>query len=136
MIAGPVPQPTPVTQPFWDAARRGLLHIPYCQECAVGLFPPRAYCSRCEGDLVWVAASGRATLVSYAIDHRPAPTPGFASDRLRVHALVALAEGVRMATQIIDVLPDPATLRLGMPLVVRFIPRGDVMLPVFSPVPQ
>ena len=32
---GPLPSPTPETQPFWDAAREHRLVLPYCAACDV-----------------------------------------------------------------------------------------------------
>ena len=48
-------------------------------------------------------------------------------------ALVELDEGVRMMSNIVDVEPLPENLELGMRLAVRFEPRGDQFLPVFTP---
>ena len=52
-------------------------------------------------------ASGKATLYSYVIHHRPVPgfTPPYAI------AVVELAEGPRMVTNIVDC--DPERLRIG-----------------------
>jgi uncharacterized OB-fold protein len=79
----------------------------------------------------WFTASGRATLYSYVINHRPAP--GFEDDAPYAIAVVELAEGPRMMTSIVGVPATPEALELDMPLQVRFEPRGDVSLPVFGP---
>ncbi|MEB4209742.1 OB-fold domain-containing protein [Mycobacterium sp. 94-17] len=75
--------------------------------------------------------SGKATLYSYVINHMPAP--GFADDVPYVIAVVELAEGPRMFSNIIDIDPMPENLTVDMPLEVDFIERGDLMLPVFRP---
>ena len=53
----------------------------------------------------WVTASGRATLYSYVISHRPAP--GFADDAPYAIAVVELEEGPRMMTNLVHVEATP-----------------------------
>jgi len=49
-----------------------------------------------------------------------------------VVALVDLAEGARMMTNLVDL--DPAAVRIGLPVRVRFRPlEDDIALPVFGP---
>ena len=79
----------------------------------------------------WFTASGRATLYSYVINHRPAP--GFEDETPYAIAVVELEEGPRMMTNIVGLPATPEALELDMPLQVRFEPRGDVSLPVFGP---
>jgi hypothetical protein len=81
----------------------------------------------------WFTASGRATLYSYVINHRPAP--GFESDSPYAIAVVQLAEGPRMMTNITGIPNTPEDLVLDMPLQVTFEQRGDVSLPLFGPAP-
>jgi uncharacterized OB-fold protein len=69
-----VPIPTPETQPYWDGAAAGELRIQRCRDCGKPYFYPRPICPSCgSGDVEWFTASGRATLYSYVINHRPAP---------------------------------------------------------------
>ncbi len=131
--AKPVPVPTPETQPFWDGCAAGELRIQRCVECAMPYFYPRPVCPSCGSARVeWFTASGRATLYSYVINHRPAR--GFENDGPYAIAVVQLAEGPRMMTAITGVPATPEDLVLDMPLRVGFARRGDVCLPVFSPV--
>jgi uncharacterized OB-fold protein len=125
-----VPVPTPETQPYWDGARAGELRIQRCRACREAYFYPRPACPRCSSDdTEWFTASGRATLASYVISERAAP--GFTAPY--VIAIVELAEGPRMMTNIVGVDPDPALLPLDLPLEVRFEERGDLAVPVFAP---
>ena len=78
-----------------------------------------------------MTASGRASLYSYVISHRPAP--GFAGDGPYAIAVVELEEGVRMMTNIVHTEITPESLELDMPLRVVFEPRGDVHVPLFEP---
>jgi uncharacterized OB-fold protein len=127
-----VPIPTPETQPYWDGAAAGELRIQRCRDCRQAYFYPRPLCPSCgSGDVEWFTASGRATLYSYVINHRPAP--GFEADAPYAIAVVQLAEGPRMMTNLVGVAPTPEALELDMELRVAFEQRGDVTLPVFTP---
>ena len=126
----PRPVPTPETQPYWDGAAEGELRIQRCLDCGLPYFYPRPMCPGCGGPNVeWFAASGAATLHSYIISERPAP--GY--DPPFVIAIVELAEGPRMLTNIVEVEPTPEALVLDMALTVRFEQRDDISLPVFAP---
>jgi hypothetical protein len=75
-------------------------------------------------------ASGRATLYSYVIHHRPAP--GFVPPYSI--AVVQLEEGPRMMTNIVEVEQTPEALQLDMPLEVVFQRIDDeISLPLFRP---
>jgi uncharacterized OB-fold protein len=76
------------------------------------------------------AASGRATLYSYVINHRPRPDMGKAPHSI---AVVTLEEGPRMMTNIVGCPQTPEALVLDMPLVVSFETFGDIALPMFKP---
>lgn len=126
-----VPKPTPVTQPFWDGTKDHQLRIQRCDDCGEHIFYPRSGCPYCASTaLTWVTASGDATLDSYVISHHPAP--GFEAPY--VIAIVKLAEGPRMLTNVVGVTPEPEHLQLDMPLHVTYEERGDQVLPLFTPV--
>lgn len=125
------PTPTPDTRDYWEAAAEGRLSLPFCSDCGP-FFYPRDCCPRCGAPIAgWREMSGRASLVSYVINHRAAP--GFDGDVPYVVAVVELEEGPRMLSNIVGVVPSPDHLELDMPLVVRFDQRGDVAVPVFTP---
>ncbi len=132
MSGKPVPRPTPETQPFWDAAQRDELCIQYCHDCGSHYFYPRPFCPDCFGENVtWEAVSGRATLHSYVINHRPAP--GFEDEAPYAIALVQLHEGPRMMTNIVGVPNTPEALVLDMELEVTFEDQGGMKVPKFRP---
>jgi uncharacterized OB-fold protein len=129
---GPIPVPSPETRLFWEAARRHELMLPKCRACGALHYYPRGACPRClSGDLAWERMSGKGTLHTFTIVHRgqkgfPVPTP-------YVLAIVALAEGPRMMSTLIDV--DPATVKIGMAVEVVFRDVSDaIALPLFKPV--
>jgi uncharacterized protein len=125
-----LPVATPETQHFWDGTAAGELRLQRCRACGDAYFPPQPWCPHCASDDGEVfVASGEATLYSYVISHLPAP--GFEAPY--VIAVVTLAEGPRMLTNLVGVEAVPDVMSLDLPLVVEFEPVGDVALPVFRP---
>jgi hypothetical protein len=127
----PRPQPTPETAHFWEGTRAGELRLQKCHDCAKVYFPPRPFCPQCSSRNVGIhRASGKASLHSYVIHHRKVPgfTPPYAI------AVVELAEGPRMMTNIVDCPQTPEALVLDMPLEVTFLKMDDeITLPLFRP---
>jgi uncharacterized OB-fold protein len=131
--ARPMPAPTPETQHFWDGTAHGELRLQRCRSCSTTYFPPQPFCPACASDDVAVIqASGRGSLYSYVITHLPAP--GFVPPY--VLAVVALDEGPRLLSNIVNVDPDPEALPLDLPLEVVYEVVGDVTLPLFRPAVQ
>lgn len=127
----PLPKPTPETQHYWDGCKTGELRLQTCNDCAKTYFPPRPFCPKCGSRSVKVVqASGKGKLHSYVIHARPAPgfDPGYAI------AVVELAEGPRMMTNIVSCPQTPEALQLDMDLVVTFEKQNDdISLPMFKP---
>ncbi len=126
------PKPTPETQHFWDGTQAGELRLQRCDACANIYFPPRPFCPACASRKVSMfKASGKATLYSYVINHRPA-APGFTPPY--AIAVVELEEGPRMMSNIIDCPQTPEALELDMKLEVAFEKLDDkITLPLFRP---
>jgi uncharacterized OB-fold protein len=81
-------------------------------------------------DWEWVASSGRGTVYSYTVVHRP-PGPGFTAPY--VVAIVDLDEGWQMLT---NLRAAPAVVRIGVSVRVAWEPVGDgQLLPVFELIP-
>ena len=130
---GPLPVPTPETRPFWDAARRHELYLPRCRGCSTLVFFPRAVCPRCLGaELDWERLSGRGTLHTFTVVHRG--LRGFPLGPPYVIAIVELAEGPRLMTNLVGSGTDPASIRIGMAVEVVFEDvTPEVSLPRFRP---
>ena len=126
-----LPTPSPQTQHFWDGTKEGELRLQRCDACKEAYFPPRPFCPKCASRKVSVfKASGKGTLASYVIHHRP--MPGFKPPYSI--ALVELEEGVRMMTNIVDCEQTPEALQLDMPVEVKFQKfSDDITLPLFRP---
>ena len=127
----PLPKPTPETQHYWDGTKAGELRLQACSDCKHTYFPPRPFCPKCASRNVTVRqASGKAKLFSYVIHHRPAP--GF--DPPYAIAVVELAEGPRLMTNIVGCPQTPEALKLDMDLEVTFEKQSDtISLPFFKP---
>jgi uncharacterized OB-fold protein len=124
------PSMTADTAFFWDGARAHRLLVQRCTGCGALRHPPRPMCPECHS-LEWdtVESSGRGTVLSYVMPRHP-PLPWF--DGTYVVALVELAEGTRLVTNLVDVDPDAVTI--GMPVAVRFAEFDDgLVLPLFAP---
>ena len=127
-----LPQPTPETAHFWEGCREGELRLQRCRACAKAYFPPRPFCPHCASREVEVfAASGKASLYSYVINHRPRPDVGTEPHSI---AVVELAEGPRMMTNVVNCPQTPEALQLDMPLQVMFRKESEeISLPFFEP---
>jgi hypothetical protein len=80
----------------------------------------------------WQPASGRGTVYTYSIVHQN-DLPPFNQRVPYVAAIVDLAEGPRMMTNLVEV--DHDEIRVGMAVEVAFQKiSDDVTIPVFRPV--
>jgi uncharacterized OB-fold protein len=114
----PVPVPKAETLPYWEGCKRHELKIQKCADCGNLQFYPRVICAKCFSDHVeWVKTSGRGTVLSYTVIYRPV-SEAFAADVPYVLALVTLAEGPNMLTNIVGCPPEKVVI--GMPVEVTF----------------
>ncbi|MFF7561844.1 Zn-ribbon domain-containing OB-fold protein [Streptomyces pseudovenezuelae] len=122
------PETDAFTRTYWDAAAAGRLLLRRCASCARTHHYPREFCPHCWSESVaWEPASGRATLYTWSVVHRN-DLPPFKDRTPYVAAVVDLAEGPRMMTEIVDC--PHGELRAGADLVAVF-PDG---VPKFRPV--
>ncbi|WP_007024008.1 bifunctional MaoC family dehydratase N-terminal/OB-fold nucleic acid binding domain-containing protein [Saccharomonospora iraqiensis] len=115
---------------FFDACREHRLVIQRCTACRTLRHPPGPCCPDC-GSFDWdtVEASGRATVYSYVVAHHPRH-PAF--DYPLLVAVVELAEGTRLITNLVGVGPDDVAI--DMPVELEWLDADDELtLPVFRP---
>jgi uncharacterized OB-fold protein len=130
--ATPVPTPTPVTQPFWDATKEHRLLI---QRCANGhlFYYPRSHCPKClSNELTWVEASGTGTVYSFTVARR-ATSPEFEEDVPYVIAAIDLEEGPRMTSMLVEADVDAVTIGARVELVWDDEVSESLSLPYFRP---
>ena len=134
-IDRPLPSPiTPEAKPFWDGLREQKLLLPKCKACGHVFFYPRAVCPRCSArDIDWLQASGRGRLHAFEIAYQVF-NKAWKIRPPYVLAMVELAEGPRMMSNLVNVEPDPKAIRCDMPVRVVFSKLTDeITLPLFEP---
>ena len=129
----PRPQPTPETAPYWEGCKQHELRIQFCTQCQRYFFYPRLFCPTCLSDAIeWRTVSGKGTLLTYVISHRPAT--GFENETPYAIAIVRLDEGPHMMTNIVNTAITPENLPAGMPVEVVFDDVDEnFSIPKFQP---
>ncbi len=96
----PLPEPTPLSKPYWDALVQGQLVYQSCRRCKHAWLPARSECPDClEADWEWAPASGRGRVVSWVVFHH-AYHEAFKTRIPYNVTLVELHEGPRLLTNI------------------------------------
>ena len=108
----PLPEPTPVSQPFWDALGEHRIRIQYSPSSGRYIFYPRTLApGTLADDLEWRDIDGAGTLYTYTIARRPTGPP-WAEHAPQLLAVVQWDVGPRVSTELVDV--DPDEIRVGM----------------------
>lgn len=120
-----VTPPSPAAMPFWEATKEQRLVLQWCLDCEQPVHFPREVCPRCLGSRFdWREASGDAEVYSVVVEHR-------AEEPFAI-ALVDLAEGVRMLTNVVGC--PAADVAVGMQVQVTWEALdGGRHLPLFEP---
>ena len=106
--------------------------MPRCASCLRDWFPPSLLCPHCNSrDFSWSEVSGRGKVFSYVVFHR-VYHPGFAEEVPYVVALIELAEGPRMISNVIGVSPDKVECEMAVRVI--FEDREGGTVPKFTPV--
>lgn len=120
----PAPKVLPESLPYWQAADQGRLLVKRCRACGQHHHYPRDICPHClSPDTEWTDAAGTGSIYSFS-------TMG-QGDKAYTLAYVTLDEGVTLMTNLVDC--DPAQLRIGQTVRVRFEPTDGHAVPVFTP---
>jgi uncharacterized OB-fold protein len=125
----PVPDVTPETKPYWEAAADGRLLLRECQSCNLTYHYPRALCPDCfSDDVEWIEAAGTGDVYSYSVSESMEGWPE--SDLPIVVAYVELEEGPRVLTNIDG---SPQNVTIGSRVEVRFADVAeDIAVPIFE----
>lgn len=126
------PPESPATKPFWAATRDRRLVLQWCRTCEQPIHYPREVCPRCLGEeLEFRPASGRGTVYAVSVMPKPA-NPMMAGREPYAVALIELAEGVRIMSNVIGV--EPFSVDVGTAVQVTWEPLSDGRhLPQFEP---
>jgi uncharacterized OB-fold protein len=132
-VPKPVPRPAPESVPYWQAARAHRLELPCCNACGKFWFPPSQSCPHClAADFAWTRVSGVGKVFSFVTFHR-VYHPAFAQDVPYVVALVELAEGPRLLSNIVGVSPEAVSCDMPVKVVFDDVAEG-VSVPKFTPI--
>jgi len=131
-IDKPLPAVTEDGAPYWAACREGRLTAQRCTACGHLRWPPSVLCPKClDHGTEWVTLSGRGTIYSWIIVHRP-QHPAFFADAPYNVAIVELEEGPRLHTNVVECANEE--IRIGLPVEVVFEKKDDeITLPKFRP---
>jgi uncharacterized protein len=126
------PPVTEASAPFWDATRERRLVLPYSPVTGRPMWYPREVDPAApDRPIAWREASGAGVVYAASVHHKPGPgrDPG---DGPYVVALIELAEGVRMMSNVVGCPPD--AVEVGMPVQLTWRPLSDGRhLPQFMP---
>lgn len=127
-----LPQLDDLNRAFWTGGEHDELRLWRCQACRHWIHPPSVRCPMClSKDLAVEAASGRAVVHTFTVNHQPW-FPGL--EPPYVVAIVELVEqeGLRLTTGIVGLPVDD--VKIGLDVEACFERYDDVWLPFFRPV--
>lgn len=134
-IRKPLPEITPVTQPFWEAAAAKRLVMQRCEDCQSWVWCPRPACVECGSErLGWTPVRGRGEVFAFTVIREVVGRAlrGFEKDIPYVAAWIDLEEGPRLCSNIIGCAIEK--VEIGMPVEVVFEEAGPgIYLPKFRP---
>ena len=126
-----LPRVTPQNEHFWRGGAEGELRFKRCRGCGFYIHPPSPLCPQCLGkDLEVSAVSGRATLLTYTVNHKQW-IPGFPTPYAIAIVEIVEQPGLRLTTNLVNCPFE--RIEIGMPLRVVFEKYDDVYLPLFEP---
>lgn len=130
----PLPEPSALTQPYWDAAKRHELAFQRCLSCNTAFLYPKLLCPSCwTPEPAWEVASGKGSVIAFSVVHQ-APYESYAPRVPYVVAMIALDEGPQLMANVVDC--DPEDVRVGTKVSVTFEERGDFSIPQFAPLSE
>lgn len=119
---------TPVTSGFWSALEHGRLQLSTCRSCGHTFHYPRDRCPRCwAADIGSTVASGRGTVLSHTVIHRPGH-PAWEAEAPYLVVLVRLAEGPVLLSSIVDSELDEVRVGTQVRATVRDLGSGPLVV--------
>lgn len=103
-------------RPFLDGWAEGRLMLQTCVGCGRVFFYPRPLCPHCwSNELIWFAAAGTGSVISFTLIHRP-NHPSFLDEVPIILAEVRLAEQVPILARIVETEADTMCVGLAVEL--------------------
>jgi len=130
-VKKPLPKITPVSMPFYKAAKEHRLLIQQCKDCQKIISYPKFICPYCmSSNLEWIESCGKGKVYSYTVVMGGVP-PWFEEDLPFILAIIDLEEGARLLSWIVGC--DPKDVGCDMNVEVAFKDLTDeIALPVFQ----
>jgi hypothetical protein len=129
----PVPEPTPVSQPFWDALKQHRILVQYSPSLQHYVFYPRTLApGTLADDLEWREIDGTGSLYTFTVARRPTGPP-WVDATPQLLAVVQWDAGPRVSTELVGV--DPSDIRIGMRVEPVFydLPGTEITLLKYRP---
>jgi len=126
------PRESSLSRPYWAASRDERLVLPFCTACGDFFWYPRPVCPTCLADgIEWREAAGAGVVYAVTVLHKPGPGRDAKEGPYAV-AIIELAEGVRVLSNVVGVAPGEVAV--GAPVRVVWQPLADGRkLPMFTP---
>jgi uncharacterized OB-fold protein len=125
-----LPELDDLNRAYWTGGRNGELLILRDHKTGHWIHPPERVALDARDSVEPAPVSGKGLVFTFTVNHHrfhpEVPVP-------YVIALIELAEqaGLRVPANVVNC--DPGDVYIGMPVRVRFEPRGDIFIPVFEP---
>jgi uncharacterized OB-fold protein len=129
----PLPEPTPVSAPFWQGLREHRILVQYSPSLGRYVFYPRMLApGTLADDLEWREIDGAGSVYTFTVARRPTGPP-WAEALPQILAVVQWDAGPRVSTELVDV--DPAEIRIGMRVSPVFcdVPGTEITLLRYRP---
>jgi uncharacterized OB-fold protein len=129
----PLPEPTPVSRPFWDGLVRHRIMVQFSPSLDRYVFYPRNLApGTLADDLEWREIDGGGTLYTYTVARRPTGPP-WADAVPQLPAVVQWDAGPKFSTELVEI--DPDDIRIGMRVRPVFydLPEGGITLLRYRP---
>lgn len=129
----PMPVPTPLTKPFWDALAEHRIRIQYSPSLGEYIFYPRPLApGTLADDLEWREISGAGTLYTYTVSTRPV-SPHFAKEGPLVLAVVQWDEGPKFSTELVNAAHDDIEVGMRVKPVFCDYPEAGITMLRYEP---
>jgi uncharacterized OB-fold protein len=122
-----------ITKPFWDGLKRREVMIQYSPSTGGYVFYPRLLSpATLADDLEWRKVSGAGKVYTFSVAYRPTSIE-WTHDVPQLLAVVELDEGVKLATELVDVAPEDIHIGMRVTPVFSATADEDIVLLRFRP---
>ena len=127
----PLPSPTALDAPFWQAAKAGELRLQKCADCGYIWYPPSFGCPKClSTNYEWAKMSGKGKIWSWVVFHQ-LYFQSFSEEIPYNVIVVQLEEGPLMTSNMVEIKNED--IKCDMPVEVVFdAVTPEITLPKFK----